>query len=132
MRFRIELDHEIVQGTHQGILAGRKFVQLWIFEIKVSLPHRALYVGNGVAHHAAESSLRFGRVNDLLDRSIHLSGIENCRVMAPSAPFGRLGADRILHVLDRLAIPLIIERRKMMRRAVPLLVNIFVTALAGI
>ena len=58
--------------------------------------------------------------------------VEERRVVAPAAPLRRLGADRILHVLDRLAIPLIVERRKMMRRTEPLVVDIFVAALAGV
>jgi hypothetical protein len=35
-------------------------------------------------------------------------------------------------ILDRFAVPLIVERREMVRRAEPLVINIFVTALAGI
>src|SRR5205807_1425530 len=58
--------------------------------------------------------------------------IEDGGIMASTAPFRGLGADRILHVLDRLAIPLIIERREMVHRTEPLVVNVFVTALAGI
>ena len=52
--------------------------------------------------------------------------------MAASAPLGRLGAGHVLHVLDTLAVPLIVERGTMVRRAVPLLVYIAVAALAGL
>src|SRR5580692_1292995 len=52
--------------------------------------------------------------------------------MAATAPLRGLGADRVLHVLDRLAVPLIIEGRKVVGRAEPLVVDVFVAALAGV
>ena len=129
---RIQLDGEIVQHPNQRVLAGCELVQLGIFEVEVGLSHRAFYVRDGVAHHAAQSGLSFGSVHELFDRRIHSAGIEHRRIMASAAPFGRLGADRILHVLDRFAIPLVVERRKMVGGTVPLVVNIFMTTLAGI
>src|SRR5208337_478945 len=69
---------------------------------------------------------------DLLDRSIHQAAVQHCWIVASAAPFRRLGANRVLHILDRLAVPLVVERRKMVRRTEPLVVDIFVTALAGI
>src|SRR5258708_39730380 len=52
--------------------------------------------------------------------------------MAAGAPFRRAHSGYVLHVLDALAIPLIVERREMMRGAGPLLVNVRVAALAGL
>src|SRR5260370_15639063 len=52
--------------------------------------------------------------------------------MAARAPFGRLHAIDFLHVLNALAIPLIVEGRKMMHGALPLLVNVRVAAFAGL
>ncbi len=118
--------------AHDRILARGEFVQLGIFEVEVPLAHRAFHVRDGVAHHAAQSGLRFGTVHDLLDRSIHQAAVEHGRIVASAAPFRRLGADRVLHVLDDLAIPLIVERREMVGRAVPLVVDVFVAALAGV
>src|SRR5271167_2982201 len=99
-------------------------MQLRIFEIEIRLAHSALHAGNGVAHHAAKSGLRGGRVNNLLDGRIHFAAIKKGWIMASGAPFRRLGAYRVLHVLDALAIPLIVEGCKMMRRAEPLLIDV--------
>src|SRR5260370_2809392 len=96
--------------AHEWVLAGCHLVQLWIFEIKGSLAHGALHVSNRVAHHAAKSGLRFRTMHDLLDRRIHQSAVQHSMIMASAAPFRRLGAHTVLHVLDTLAIPLIVER----------------------
>src|SRR5256885_4307019 len=52
--------------------------------------------------------------------------------MAARAPFRCPHARNLLHVLNAFPVPLIVERRKMMRRAVPLFVNIRVAPLARI
>src|SRR4029077_12951475 len=52
--------------------------------------------------------------------------------MTASAPLGRLGADGVLHVLNALAIPLIVERREVMSRAEPLVIDVLVATFAGI
>ena len=121
-----------MQRAPHRILRGRQFVELGILQIKIALPHRALHVGNGVAHHAAQPSLRLRPVNDLLDRRIHQSRVQHGRIVAAAAPLRGFRADRVLHVLDRFAIPLIVKRRKMVCRAEPLVVDIFVAAFAGI
>src|SRR5208283_2219529 len=56
---------------------------------------------------------------------------ENQRmVVAAAAPERRLDADRVLHVLDGFPVPLIIERRHVVHRALPLIVNVSVTRAA--
>src|SRR5579863_6929901 len=107
-------------------------MQLGVFEIEISLPHTALHVGDRVAHHATKSGLRLGTVHDLLYRRIHQSTVKHGGIVASAAPFGGFGTDRVLHVLDTLAIPLIVERRKMMGRTEPLIVDVLVAALAGV
>src|SRR5579863_8436350 len=107
-------------------------MQLGVFEIKIPLPHTALHVGDRVAHHATKSGLRLGTVHDLLYRRIHQSTVKHGGIVASAAPFGGFGADRVLHILDTLAIPLIVERRKMMGRTEPLIVDVLVAALAGV
>src|SRR6266852_9100164 len=52
--------------------------------------------------------------------------------MAAAAPFRWLHAAHVLHVFNALAVPLVVERRKMMRRALPLFINVSVTTLAGL
>ena len=71
MRLRIQLDQKIVQLARHRILYRGQLMQPGIFQIKVPLPHRALHVRDGVAHHAPQSRLRLGTVHDLLDRGIH-------------------------------------------------------------
>ena len=132
MRFGIQPDHEIVQRTRYRILRRSQFVQFGILEIKIGLAHRAFHAGDGMAHHATQSGLRFRTMHDLLDRRIHQAAVENGRIVASAAPFRGLGADGILHVFDRLAVPLIIKRRKMVRRTEPLVVDILVATLAGV
>src|SRR5678816_4830379 len=48
--------------------------------------------------------------------------------MAAAAPLRRLRPDGVLHVLDRLAIPLVVEGREMVHGAFPLGRDIGVTA----
>src|SRR5437870_13921729 len=52
--------------------------------------------------------------------------------MAANAPLGGTRASDFMHVLDALAVPLVVEGREMMHRAVPLLVDVGMAALAGI
>src|SRR5438477_10537669 len=52
--------------------------------------------------------------------------------MAAGAPLGGTRASDFLHVLDALAVPLVVEGREMMHRAVPLLVDVGMAALAGV
>ncbi len=52
--------------------------------------------------------------------------------MASAAPFGGLGPHNVLHVFNAFSVPLIVERRKMMDRAIPLVVDVGVATLAAI
>ena len=51
--------------------------------------------------------------------------------MATAAPLGWLNAVNLLHVHYRLAIPLIVEGSEVMRRFVPLVVDVGVTVAFG-
>ncbi len=105
-------------------------MQLGIFQEKVALAHGALHFHDAVAHQAAHARARFRPVHNLLDRCIEQAAVEQRGVVAARAPFGGAHTGNVLHVFDALAIPLIIERRKMVHRAVPLGVNVRVAALA--
>src|SRR5438552_1960245 len=119
VRLRIQLDEKIVQRSRDWIFRCCQFVQFWIFEVKITLAHRALHLGNRVTHHAAESRLRLRAMHDLLDRCVHQSAVEHCRIVAAAAPFGRLGADGVLHVLNAFAIPLIAKRSTALAAPMP-------------
>src|SRR5215467_9758126 len=71
-------------------------------------------------------------MNDLLYRCVHQTAVEHRGIVTSAAPFRRLRPCYVLHVLNRLAIPLIVERGEVVRRAIPLLENIFVATLAGL
>ena len=75
MRLGIQIGEQIVDGTHHGVLAGGNLMELRILQIEVSLSHRALHAGDGVAHHAAKSCLRLRRMHNLLDGRIHLARV---------------------------------------------------------
>src|ERR1700687_2791475 len=62
---------------------------------------------------------------------IKLAAEKKRRIMAASAPFRRAHAGDVLHILDALSVPLIIEGREVVRGAIPLLVNIGVAPFAG-
>ena len=57
VRLRIQPDHEIMHRASDRVLRGRKLVKFWILQIKIALPHRALHIGDGVTHHAAQPAL---------------------------------------------------------------------------
>jgi len=66
------------------------------------------------------------------DRGIEQTAVEQRGIVAARAPLGRTHACDFLHVLDALAVPLVVEGREMMHRAVPLFVDIRVATLAGV
>ncbi len=96
------------------------------------MPHGALYLGDGVAHHASQTGLRFRTINDLLDGSVKHPAVEQRRIVTTRAPFGGFNANDVLHVLHALAVPLVVKGRKVMHGAIPLLIDVMVAALAGI
>ena len=51
-------------------------------------------------------------------------------VVAAGAPLAALRAAELLHVLDRLPVELVVERREVVHRALPLLVDILVALAA--
>ena len=79
---------------------------------------------------AAQSVLRFRSVDLFLDRAIEPAVEENRVIVTAGAPLRGLCADDVLHILDRFSVPLIVERPEVMRRAVELIVDFFVTASA--
>src|SRR6266481_4160948 len=132
MRLRVQANHEIVQAANDGIFAGGKFVELRIFENEIALAHRAFYLNDAVAHHAAEACAGFRLVDVLLDGRVHHAAEEESGIVAASAPLGLLYAVDFLHVFDAFAIPLIVKRREVVHGALPLLVNVGVAALASL
>ena len=127
----IELRQKIVQAAHQRIRARRHAVQRRIFQLEISLPHRAFHFCNRVAHHAAESRLPRRSVFHLANGMVEHAAEKQRGIVAARAPLRGLHAHGVLHVLDALAVPGIVERRKMMRRALPFLVNVRMATLAG-
>ena len=133
MRLRIQPDQEIVQRTRHRILAWPPVHAAWDTPDKNRAWPIVLFT-LAMEWHIMQPSpaCASGRCTICLIGVSINPAIEHGRIVASAAPFRRLGADRVLHVLDRLAIPLIVERRKMMRRTEPLVVDVLVAALAGI
>ena len=131
VRRRIEIQQAIVQPAQRRALARRQIVQRRVLDDEIALAHRAPHVNDGVARRAREPRLRFGRRNLLPDRPVEPSVEEHGVVVAPGAPFRGARADDVLHVLDRFAVPLIVERREVVHRRFPLVVDVGVAAPAG-
>src|SRR5215467_1034200 len=106
-------------------------MQFRIFKEKVALAHGALHFHDAMAHQAAKAGASFRKVYSVLYGRLKLATVKQRRVMTAGAPLRRANTGDFLHVLDALAIPLIVERRKMVHRAVPLRIDVRVTALAG-
>src|SRR3989442_6045916 len=70
-----------MQHAYNGVLRSRQLVQLWVCEVEIALAHRALHVGNRVAHHATQSGLRLGSVHDLLDGRVHQPAVEHSMIV---------------------------------------------------
>src|SRR6266705_2460940 len=104
-------------------------MQLRILQHEVALSHCAFYFGDGVTHHAAKPRLCLGTVDDLLDGYIHHAAIEHRRIVAATAPLRRTRAHHLLHVLNALAVPLIVEGGEVVRGGVPLHVDVLVATL---
>ena len=130
VRLRIDVEQLIVRELQQRVLARRQVVQRRILDDEVALSHRALDVRDRVARRAGEAGLRFRRVDLLLDRPIEPSVEEHRVIVTAGAPLRRLRADDVLHVLDRFAVPLVVERREVVHRRVPLIVDVLVAAAA--
>ena len=65
------------------------------------------------------------------DWSIHHAVQQDGGVVTATAPFGRLDPVDILHIHNRFAIPLIVEGGEVMRRFVPLFVDVRMASAFG-
>ena len=129
MGFGIDVHDEVVERLDDRVLAGGQLVERRVFDRVAALAHAAVD-SDRVAHDTAQSNLRFGFVDQFANRRIHHARKQEGGVVAAAAPLGRLGPNDILHVFDALAVPLIVERRKMMRRREPLFIGVLVASLA--
>ena len=132
MRRRRKVQERVMHRPQRGPLACGQIVQRRIFDLEVALPHRAVHARDGVTGGARQAGLRFGRVDLLFDRTIEAAVEEHGVIVAARAPLRWPRARDVLHVLDRLAVPLIVERGEMMDRRAPLLVNIAMAARATV
>ncbi len=132
VRIGIHAHQVVVKFFQIRIFVRSKIVKRRIFDHEIALAHCALNVDDRVTGCAGESGLRFRPVDDFLDRRIHHSVKQHRMIMTTAAPFGRLCADRILHVFNRFSVPLVVEGRKVMSGREPLVVDIRVAALAAV
>ncbi len=132
VRLGREVQQRVVRPPQQGALAGGQIVERRVLDGEVALTHRAVHVRDRMAGGACQTRLRLGRIDLLLDRAIEAAVEEHRVVVAARAPFRRPRPDHVLHVLDRLAIPLVVERREMVHRRAPLFVDVAVAAGAAL
>ena len=132
VRRRSRIYDIIMHGADDGVVARHHFMQWRILDRKAAVAHRVGDIDDRVARDAAESGLGLGRVDLLFRRLLEPAVEEHGMVVAAGAPLRRLDAGRLLHVFDGLAIELIVERREVVHRAVPLLVGIFVAVTADL
>ena len=124
MRFGREVQKGVVRPPQHGVLAGGEVVQRRVLDLEIALPHRAVHARDRMAGGAGQTRLRLRRIDLLLDRTVEATVEEHRMIVAARTPFRGLRADHVLHVLDRLPIPLVVERREVVRRRVPLLVDV--------
>jgi hypothetical protein len=127
----VDLDQKVVEEAGGGVVARHPLVQRRNLERVVTLAHGALDGDDGMAADAADAGLGFGAVEVFFDGRIHHAAEEHGGVVAAAAPLGGLGADHVLHVLNALAVPLVVEGGEAVGRTLPLLVDVGVAALAG-
>ena len=106
-------------------------MQRRILHGEIAVAHAAAHVHDGVARHAAQPGLRFRRIDLFLDRPVEAAVEEDGVIVAAGAPLAGPRADHVLHVLDGLAVELVVERREVVHRALPLLVDVLVALAAG-
>jgi len=131
VRLGIPVEQHVVSPSRQRPLAGRDVVQRRILDDEIALAHRAVHVNDRMARRAGEARLRFGRRDLFFDRPVEPAIEEHRVIVASRAPFRWRGAGDVLHVLDRLSVPLVVERREVVRRGAPLVVDVLVAAAAG-
>ena len=124
MRARIEERQEPVHHLDVFALAGEQLVERRILDRETVVAHGAVHTDDGMAGGASQPGVRFRRVDLLLDGPVEAPVEKHGVVVAAGAPLARLRPDYILHVLDGLAVELIIERAEVVRRAVPLFVDV--------
>ena len=130
MRLGIQVCQKIVEAAHERVGARRHPVQRRIFQFEISLAHCAFHFCNRVTHHAAESRLSSRSVFHLANGMVEHAAEKQRRIVAARAPLRGFHAHGVLHVFDALAVPRIVERGKMMRRALPFFVDVRVAPLA--
>ena len=109
MRLGVQANHEVMQLADERIFARGEFMKLRILQEKVALAHRAFHFHYAVAHQAAEAGASFWPVNDLLDGRIEQSAVKQRGIVAAGTPLRGTNAGNFLHVLNALAVPLIVE-----------------------
>ena len=130
MRLRVDFYEEVVDPAHERVFAHCQGMELGVIQCIVTLAHRTLNGDDRMAHNTSKARLRFRSVHDLSDGRIHHAAEKQGWIMAARAPLRWPRAHHILHVLEALPVPLVVERGEVVCRAVPLFKNIGVAAFA--
>src|SRR5262245_66548237 len=111
-----------MRSLEQRVLAGCQVMQRRVFNLEVTLTHRASHVDYRMTRSACEARLSFGGIDLLFNRLVKPAVEKDRVIVAACAPFGRRRPYHVLHVLDGLAVPLVVKGRKVMHRSLPLFV----------
>ncbi len=71
VRSRIQVDHEIVHGLKEQVVADSHIVQGRIFDDEIAVSHAAVHRDNGVTRRAGQPHVRFGTIQNFPGRGIH-------------------------------------------------------------
>ena len=120
-----------IKRRTRGFLLATSLCSARIFESVIAVAHRAFHLRDGVAHHAADARPARGRMYSISRWAFEIAGKEQRGIVAACAPFRGL-ARRSRPACRRCSCDTtVIERRKMVRGALPLFVDVGVAALAG-
>ncbi len=105
-------------------------MQRRILDGEIAVAHAAAHMHDGVARHAPQAVLRFGRVYLFLHWAVETAIEKHGVVVTPRAPLAPLRAAQFLHVKNGAAIELVIERREVVHGRLPLFVDVLMTLAA--
>ena len=132
VRNGIEERHEVIEPLHVFVLTADQFVQRRVLDGEPAVAHAAVHVNDGMTRGASQPGMRLRRIDLATDRLLEPAVEEDGVIVTAGAPLARLRSHHRLHVLDRLAVELVVERREVVHRALPLLEDILVAPAAGL
>ncbi len=127
VRLGVEIGDELVGLLDPRIPARSEIMQRRISDDESSVSRRSIDVHDRVAGNAPQAVLRLRRVHLFLNGALEAAVEEHCMIVTSGAPLAPLRSAQLLHLFDGTPVELVVERRKVMHGALPLLVDVLVT-----